>query len=236
MKKINPFVLVKQFFYSDSEHDANGEVTSHGDINWWVDEDYLGDFKETFDDQLKSGDIVLIDERTIKGVEYNKQLIGSPYDDYQGHFVDEECPECEHLLVFPDCMKHDDDDKDFQRVQPTGEERHCSDADCNYANEDYMAYENSEDDYWSWAANQPDLPQFREPGQTAEEFIEKYKFGDVKDPDECIVCKRMVPITDFYINKMGAHIKRDHDCKNSGNPSHYRPLGKEADKWNKILF
>lgn len=234
MKKKNPFERFKQYYYSDNDFDEKGEVTSRGDINWWIDEDDLEDFKEQWEEQLTSGDIKLIEEREINGKEYNEWIIGNYFGDFEGKYMDEECPECQCLLVDPECREHDDSNHEFKRVQPTGKERFCSNHECEYVSEEFDAYLKSDEEFWTWLGKQPELPKFREDGQTFEEFCEKYGF-EAKPTMECITCKNIVPYSDFYRNKMGAHISYSHDeCTNKG-PSIYRPLGKEAEKWASLL-
>lgn len=236
MKKKNPFERFKQYYYTDSEFDANGEITSHGDINWWIDEEDLEDFKEMWEEQIAAGEVVRLEEREINGKQYNEWINGNIFGDYEGTFVDEECPECQHLLINPDNIQHTlDEDKEFVRVQPSDKDRFCSNSECSYESPEQIAYRKSDNDYWNWLHEQPELPKFREPGQTLEEFCQQYEFSDIKNPTTCTVCKRQVPVSDFYRNKLGAFISYEHDDCSNGGPTIIRPLGKEAEKWGKLL-
>lgn len=234
MKKVNPFILVKQYFYTDDEYDPQGNITSHGDMSTWVDEDYLEDFKGMWEEQLEAGEIRLEGERTLKGVEYNEKLIGSIYGDFEGKFTDEECTICQHLLVTPSLSSGHKD--------PTGNERQCSNyhEECNWMNDELKEWYDEDKKWWQAIRDKPDPPKFRVEGQTLAQFCEKYGFsrdlrGDYSNHD-CKVCKRLVPVADFYRTKDMAIITYEHeDCTNQG-PSIIIPQGEQAKKWKELLF
>lgn len=118
MKKVNPFVFIKQHFYESED----------GEHLYWVDEEDLETFKENFSDYLEEGIIKKTDERNIKGVEYNKWIVGLVFGDCEGEIVDEECPICQHLLV-----------SDYVKENA----RYCSSFDCEYQNEVLTEYLNT---------------------------------------------------------------------------------------------
>lgn len=213
-KRKNPFVRTKQLFYDDGL-----------DIHWWVDEE---DHK-WFLDQFSDLEPKLLDERTINGKEYNEWMIGNQFGDYEGEYVDEDCPLCEHLLVLPDCHSMSD------KYTPNGKEYFCSNFECDYENEHYKAYREEDARYWEEFRNKPESPKFREVGQTLEQFVERYKFGRFEKEVECTVCKRTVPVSDFYLSFGYAIISYSHeDCSNGG-PSVLRPQGEKAKEWANLL-
>ena len=210
MKKKTSFEKVKQYFFSDK-----------GDLNWWVDEEDLEDHKEVWEDNPEMLEVKK--ERTISGHEYNKWLIGNVYGDYEGNFTDEECS-CGHLLIFPD----DGDCK--------GKERFCSSHDCEFVNKEMKEYQDAEEVKWKRISDAPELPRFREEGQTIEEFMKKYGFTTFKPEDKtCVVCKKQVEVSDFYRTAEYAAVLFEHEgCTNKG-PAIFIPQGKKAEDWAKIL-
>jgi hypothetical protein len=227
MEKVNPFIRIKQYKYTDHELDENGEIKLFGNFMWWIDEDDLEDFKEVHADGFESGEIKLIEERVIKGVDYNNWLIGNVYGDYEGKYVDETCPKCGHLLVLPDLIDHDRDPR------PSGDERFCSNNECDHTNAEYDNYLAEDEKFWEELASKPEV-KIKEPGQTLEEFNEKYGM-EAPVEMECIKCKRIVPAKEWYRNKGYAVVSYKHEnCSNQG-PSMAVPLGKEAEKWANLL-
>lgn len=178
------------------------------------------------------------EEFTVQNREYNKlHIYGRHFDNHDNFIVDEDCPECGHLLVEKENMVYEESDVDhdngvFKRVG-----KFCSG--CDYIDQALKDHHEADDARWKAIRETPPEPQFREAGQTLEEFAEKYSFGlDKKDP-VCVSCKRNVGVSDFYRTKDYAFIihGKGHaeDCENNHCPATIRPLGKQAEKWARLI-
>lgn len=229
MRRKNPFKRTTQYYVDDGEN-----------ISWWVDEDELEEFKQQWcsdngEDGPKWEDIFKGKTRELSGKEWNDWMIGSPWGDYEGTIIDKDCPLCGCFLVNPDEGGYHSDSYD-------GSEEHCSNYDCDYKNQKMVdalaiiATKRKED------AETPPLPEFREPGQTVEEFAEKYGIcleTKEKNPPVCTQCKNITSVSDFYRTKDCAIIiyGKGHaeDCKNKDCPALLVPLGKQREFWRKIF-
>lgn len=209
MKKKNPFIRFKQHIYQEYDRLV------------WVNEDELDRYVENFKEDIEEGDVFIKESRIINGKTFNEELIGSVFGDFEGYLIDEECPECSHLLVTPEGGL---DSRKF-----------CSNYDCNYANEAFTEWQKEDELHWKQLREAPPSPIFREVGLDLGGFIEKYGFSDIKPLRECTVCLRQIPINDFFVQGGYAMITYVHeDCSNGG-PCVAIPIGKEKDKWNSIL-
>lgn len=214
-KRKNPFVRIKQYFYEDGD-----------DICCWVDEDFVDEFLSIHSDWLEpdeTGNIPLkcTEERILNGKAYNEWIIGNTYGDYEGIYVDEDCPECEHLLILPEC---------YDDILPVNA-RFCSS--CDYENKEFKEYIKERDARWK--RDDKPLPRIKEVGQTLDEFIEKYGFVRFEKEIECVVCNRVVPVSDYYRSGGYAIISYEHDNCTNGGPCVAIPQGKEAKRWGEIL-
>lgn len=203
----NPFVRVKQTFFEDG-----------GDVHWWVDEDELEEFKSNFCDPEETDEENLpkaTATRELNGRDWNKFIIEQcSFDDHQGVFIDQDCPECGHFMV--------------QLNSCNEKELMCSD--CEYQTPELVEYYKKEDEEIEASKNKPPSPKIREVGQTLEQFIEKH-FHHSKDikyrQTSCCVCKRELTNPDFYIQGGYAIISFKHeDCTNGG-PCHAVPFSQK---------
>ena len=230
MKRKNDFEWIKQEFYEDG-----------GDIHWWIDEDEIEEFLLSWGDDVPNGTMLKkTDERTIRGKEYNEWMIGNVFGDYEGDFVDEDCPECEHLLVKPN--RHED--------YFTGNELHCSNHDCKWHNEAMKTFWDKNEAEWAEMRdpNKPEEIKIRIAGETIFEFAKRVGLeldgkGNfyIKDDNywtDCMVCKRSIPADDFYIGQGTgfAMITFSHDDCTNGGPCIGTPFKKETkEEWGKLI-
>jgi len=233
--KINLFEQITQHFYEDGN-----------DIHWWIDEEDEKDFLESWGCPEENPDLKKTDTRIINGKQWNEFWIGGTYGEYEGTFSDQECPNCEHLMVNTD-----------MEIEETGEDvkvQFCSnyDSDCGYVNEEYRRVLKLNASY----EKKPYIPEskIRLAGETVFEFVERVGLSCDKKPDkfvvlndnywtECTICKETVPCTDFYIGSGTgfASVFFDHVCKDgkpsNGCPSTGTPFKKSTkEKWNGLLF
>lgn len=214
-KRKNPFVRVKQTYYEDG-----------GDVHWWVDEDELEEFKSNFCEESDEENMPKATAtREISGRDWNKFIIEQcTFDDHQGDFVDEDCPQCEHFLV------HINNSPEDTRI--------CSNFDCEYENDSLKKYYAEEEAEILEAKNSPPKPKFRVVDQTLEQFCKQhgFKFDDRITKMTCIVCKKLIPNPDFFLQDGYAIINYDHeDCENNG-PTIATPVSKKKiDEWAKLL-
>lgn len=224
-KKKDTFELVKQHFYEDGN-----------DIHWWINDDEVEDFLVSWGED--NPDLEKTDERTLRGKEYNDWIVGNVYGDCEGEFVDEKCPICGHFTVVP--MGHEE--------YFTEKERFCSNLDCDWVNSEMTAYEESRRLEWERPKDSKPEVKLRVAGETIFEFVKRVKLDMrtkdnvfIKDDNfwsECIVCKRQVPASDFYISKGSGfavvHFSHD-DCTNKG-PSIGVPFTQETKKeWGSLV-
>ena len=211
MKRLPTFGHIKFYYVT--------EVVPEGEEPKWMTEygyeivDYDKDSVQSWLDDVKGNLDNMPDFnfelRKMRNVDYmKKHVIDQPFDDLSNRFVDEECPECSHLLVM-----HSDNGK------------FCSNHDCPYMDEDFRKYKES----FKVDRSAPPSPKFREAGQTIEEFMEKYGFKPLsEDLDRCVECNERPEVSDFYRTKSGAFIEylngHAEDCTNKG-PCQIRPLG-----------
>ena len=221
MERKNDFEWIKQHYYEDG-----------GDIHWWIDDDNLADFlKEWGNESDEHEDLKKTDERTIRGRQYNEWMIGNVFGDYEGDFVDEDCPECEHLLVVPDRME------DYL----TGKERFCSNGSCKYENEEMTTFWEKNEEEWDKIKDPNKKPEFKikVAGETIFEFEKRVSLSMlesrgffVRDDNywtTCVTCKREIPADDFYIGQETgfAMITFSHDDCTNGGPSIGVPFKKK---------
>jgi len=225
--KTNLFERIKQHFVDDG-----------GDIHWWIDDDYLEEFKEIYSDQFKDGDIKITDTREISSKKWNEWWIGGIWGEYEGILVDENCPTCGHLLVDPEKTDRDDN--------PLPACRYCTD--CDYVNDDLKAHHEAELKFWEDLSNKPPENRIRLEGETIFEFTKRVGLQMDKRTDyqikndnyytNCVICKRDIPADDYYIGQDSgfAMITFSHeDCTNGG-PCVGTPFKKEAkEEWNNLL-
>lgn len=214
-KKTNLFEKIKQF-----------HVVDIPEISWWIDECDWPNFKDMFPDLFEDGNNPVKGERILNGKEWNDWIIGSVFGDYEGHVMDEECPDCGHLLVAPN-----EAEGEFKGKSP----RFCSE--CEFVNDDLIAIEEEEEAESERARNAPSEPKIRLEGQTLEQFCNKYGF---KYPEalkmNCIQCKRDITPSDFYRTKSMAIIIYSHThtgCQNQ--PAHVSPQGEKRKEWKDLL-
>lgn len=222
----NPFVRVKQFYVEDENFD----------MNWWIDEEDLESFKKNWccekgEDGPKWEDCHKGDTRELSGKAWNEWMIGSHWGDFEGIFMDEDCPECGCFLIQPAGLDEE---------LATGKERHCSSHDCVYTNTAFDTYSRIDQDKWDEIRNAPEPPKFRIEGETVEKFAERHGIDLERMADkDCVKCKQTTAPNDWYQTKSYAAIiygeGHAEDCDNKGCPATLRPLGEELDKWLKIL-
>lgn len=210
MKKVNPFVYINQYFY-----------TNDNDVHWWIDEDELETFKSDWEEEIKSGEMYSTETRKIKGNDYNKWLIENcPFGDYEGDFVDEECPKCDHILVRP--------------TDEIYKDRFCSNFECDYENEHFSNRKTKEMEERESNKSKPDIKVIE--NLEYKEFCEKYGIRSSSYTKECVICKKIVGVKSWYLIKGYAVVSYEHDdCKNAG-PCVAVPIGKTKETWNNLLF
>jgi DNA-directed RNA polymerase subunit M/transcription elongation factor TFIIS len=218
----NDFVWVKQFLIFDTE----------GEMNCWVDEEDLEDFKETFSDCFEDGSMKTTEERSLRGKDWNKFLIeNTTYGDHEGDFINEDCPMCGHFLIRPHVFYNEKDEL-F---------RHCSD--CDYQNDLLLEAIKKREEEYEGLRNKPPSPKFREPDLTVEEFAEKYKlrFNDKKDTtfEKCVMCKKPFILDEYFVQGGYAMItfkhEKDEGCANKGGTMATPISKKEKDFWRTII-
>ena len=203
-----------------------------GDGIFWVDDDDL----DNFSDDIEENPEAILDTREINGKTWNEQVIGAVYDDYQGTFLDEDCPECGHLMVRPNNVGNIFDDK-----MPTTW-KHCSNYDCEYATPEMKKAWEDEKQRWEDMKNAPPAPQFRVEGETFQQFCERVgmqmdgrKGRNNYQLDECVRCKKQaLDPSDFYQTKEYAIAVFHHEGCDNG-PSVCLPLGEKQKEWAELL-
>lgn len=226
--KINLFEQITQHFYEDGN-----------DIHWWIDEEDEADFLETHSDWLEDGSLKKTDTRVLSGKAWNDWWIGGTYGDYEGTFSDQECPNCEHLMVNSEL-----------EIEETGEDvkvQFCSNhnSSCGYVNEEYRRVLKLNNEYEK--VETPEPPKFRIEGESLLDFCKRTKidlerrkdayFKDDTHYNICTVCKNHVPVNDYYISFGYAIVCYKHDNCSNGGPSVLVPFTKkEQDKWSGLLF
>lgn len=223
-RRRNAFERVKQYYVDDG-----------GDIHWWIDEDELEDFKNNWLDGVNWEEVHKPEDvRELSGHEWNKWMVGQPFGDYEGTFIDEDCPECGHFLVLATC-NHEELAEDQSKL------KHCSEFnDCSYETPEMKEYCKKVEEYWTRPKEKKESPKFREPGQTLEQFCEKYKIELSRKVNTfCVCCKMKVEPSDYYVITGYAMVVfgKGHaeKCENKHCPVTAVPIGKERDKWSKIL-
>ena len=221
--KTNLFERITQHFVDDGL-----------DIHWWIDDDFIDEFKEIHSDSFDSGEAKITDTRIISGKEWNEFWIGGCYGDYEGVFVNEEC-DCGHLLVNPE-----------KEESPNA--RFCSSHDCDFINEEFKKYQDEENAKWEEIRNKPPEMKIRLAGEDIFEFCKRvglqmdkktgYFIKDNNYWTDCVVCKRDVPASDYFIGQDSGfatvHFSHD-DCTNGG-PSVGVPFKKETkEEWGNLL-
>ncbi len=148
-------------------------LTEHA--NELVEEEYLEEFKATILHNFGFLPDFKFERFEKQNRQYMKEnVFGWPFNDYNTAFIDQDCPECEHLL--------------FTVNDEPGSI--CTNYQCKYVTKERMEYQKKKDDEWEALRNAPPLPQFREEGQTLEEFRKKYKFSVSSDDERlCVRCK-----------------------------------------------
>jgi hypothetical protein len=228
--KENLFERIVQYFVEDG-----------GDMYWWVDSDELEDIKCMFSESFENGSAVITDEKVISGKEWNEWWLGSTFGDCEGVFVNELCNICSHLLVDPEMELESDN-------TPVIDARFCSNSDCSYANDSYIKANEANAEYRKDLRDAPPEMQIRLAGENVFDFAKRV--GLVMDKKEgistmddtywtdCVVCKKSVPVSDYYIGQSTgfAAIHFSHnDCSNSG-PSIGTPFKRSAKlEWNSVL-
>lgn len=151
-------------------------------------------------EHVSPGTVISFTVREMKNWEYNKKhVIGTIWGDHEGVVVDENCPKCEHLLIFDD----------------SHEGKYCSNHDCGYIDEDYEknAFKPRDKD------NKGRTLYVNEP---VEEFAKKHgiELFDRKRGEKCVKCKTHdVKYTKCGITKTGdgssyAFVAGECICKN----------------------
>jgi len=183
-------------------------------INWWVNEEDMANFRISHKDFFDEDPDFVKETRTISGKEFNDWLIGNTFGDHEGSFIDKDCPECGHLLVVRD--------------EDLPDEVFCSD--CDYCSEEMIKADNDFD----IELKQPEV-KLRIPGDTLEEFKNRYGFSEGIEETVCIICKKVVPVSDFYRGRDMAVIDYKHEGCTNGGPSVCRPLGELEKKFLKLF-
>lgn len=201
-------------------------VDDDNDIDWWIDDEDLEDYSDHFEEYPEA----LIETREISGLEWNNKVVGSIYDDHQGFYLDEDCPECGHFLVHPNSIG------DLYREEVPLTMKHCSNLECKYATFDFIEA--------SLKADQPKVvkewTKLRLVNETIEEFCHRNKLslfernGDFV-MKECIVCKQQkLEPDDWYQTKEYAVVTFNHEGCDNG-PCTMVPLGDKKKEWSKLF-
>lgn len=215
--KTNLFERITQHFYEDG-----------GDVHWWIDESEEADFIESWGDDH---DVKKTGTRVISGKAWNEMAIGSPYGDFEGYFMNEDCPHCGHLLVMP--------------AGTTQEENHRFCSECSYRNEELRT---CEDEFDKNIRNSKPEGKLTIPNETIFEFMKRTGL-EVNERDNvtvqagkiwtmCVKCKRVVPAKEWFIGTetQMAIISFAHDNCTNGGPLFATPFTKKAhDKLMDIL-
>jgi hypothetical protein len=207
-RKTNLFEQIKQFHVQDGP-----------DLNWFIDECDMENFKEMCPDLFEDGQNPVVGERVLNGKEWNEWAIGSVWGDFEGHVVDEDCPKCGHLLVAPNEAVDE-----FKGRKP----RYCSE--CEFVNEDLLEIEKEEEKEREALRNEPPKPKFRVAGQTLQEFCAHYEIDfEKKQFSECYRCKAAMVASDFYRVSHYAVISYSHKEESScvNQPFMFKPLGEK---------
>jgi len=228
--KTNLFECITQHYVEDGY-----------DMHWWIDDEDLEDFKETWSDAFEEENeeykAKITDTRELSGKEWNEWWIGGTYGDCEGIITNEPCPKCEHILVDPEELE-----------EPTA--RFCSNHECDYINEAYEAYSKKLKKTFSRDSNEPPEIKIRLEGEDVFQFCkrvglqmdarnDKFYIKDNTYWSPCIVCKKDIPVSDFYIGQRSGfavvHFSHE-DCSNGG-PSVGVPFKqKTKDEWDNLLF
>lgn len=225
--RTNLFERIKQHFVDDE-----------CDMHWWIDDDELEEFKKVHSDSFDSGEAKITDTREVSGKEWNNWWIGGVWGDFEGVIVNEDCPECGHLLVDPE--------RENREGESLPKCRYCTD--CDYMSDEFKKHREDDKKYWKELRNKPPEKKIKLEGETVIEFAKRVgiqmfkKTGYYIKSDnywtKCTVCKREVPANDYYIGQDSgfAVITFSHeDCTNGG-PCIGVPFKKETKKeWANLL-
>ena len=205
MKKINPFVIVN--LHTFRENIPEDEIS---DMHFTCLDDGVDSMKEIFDDIDHTHKV-----EKIKGDDYNKRIIGSPIDEYNGEIIDRECEKCGHLIA--------------KSIHSVTEHFYCSNYDSAYSEGEY-------DDGFEKIMSKKSLRVYD--NISFEDYKKKYGFDDHKVCEKCEKCGNSLVMKEYYLMENDyATITYRHEKETDCDSGLFIavPLGKMKEKWDRII-